>query len=61
LNIECYPHQKSADVKKYMIVLKERFTMEPILVALDLDKRMEVNVSDYVTGGVLSMKCVDGK
>ena len=44
-----------------MIVLKERFTMEPILVALDLDKRMEVNVSDYVTGGVLSMKCVDGK
>ena len=44
-----------------MIVLKEKFTMEPILVALDLDKRMEVNVSDYVTGGVLSMKCVDRK
>ena len=44
-----------------MIVLKEKFTMEPILVALDLDKRMEVNVSDYVTGGVLSIKCVDRK
>ena len=61
MKIECYPYQKSADVKKYMIVLKEKFTMEPILVALDLDKRMEVNVSDYVTGGVLSMKCVDRK
>jgi len=35
--------------------------MKPILVAPDLDKRMEVDVSDHVTGGVLSMECIDGK
>ena len=34
-----------------------------MLVALDLDKkmRMEVDALDYVTGGVLSMECGDGK
>jgi len=34
-----------------------------VLVALDLDKemRVEVDVSEYVTGGVLSMKCEDEK
>ena len=33
----------------------------PILVAPDLDKefRVEVDVSSYATGGVLSMKCPD--
>ena len=43
--------------------MKERFTKEPVLAALDLDKRirMEVDVSDYTTGGVLSMECEDGK
>ena len=37
--------------------LKEKFTKEPVLAALDLDKkmRMEVNVSDY------AMECEDGK
>jgi len=42
---------------------KKWFTIEPILVALDLDKKMrvEVNISDYVMGGVLSMECEDGK
>jgi len=42
--------------------LKERFTKEPVLAALDLDKkmRMDVNVSDYVIGGVLTMECEDG-
>jgi len=35
--------------------------MKPILVAPDLDKRMEVDVSDHVTEGVLSMECIDGK
>ena len=32
-----------------------------MLAALDLDKkmRMEVDASDYVTGGVLSMECED--
>ena len=42
--------------------LKERFTKEPVLAASDIDKkiRMEVDASDYVTGGVLSMECEDG-
>ena len=43
--------------------LKERFTKELVLAAPDLNKkmRMEVNVSDYITRGVLSMKYEDGK
>jgi len=42
--------------------LKKRFTEEPVLVAPDIDKkmRMEVDASDYATGGVLSMECEDG-
>ena len=41
--------------------LKKRFTKEPLLAALDLDKkmRMEVDASDYATGEVLSMECKD--
>jgi len=41
--------------------LKERFTKEPVLAALDIDKkmRMEVDASDYVTEEVLSMECKD--
>ena len=41
--------------------LKERFTTEPVLVTPDLDKeiRVEADVSDFATGGVLSMKCED--
>jgi len=41
--------------------LKRRFTMEPVLVTPDLDKKMrvEVDASDFATGGVLSMKCKD--
>ena len=43
--------------------LKERFTKEPVLTAPDIDKkmRMEVDVSDYATGGVLSMEGENGK
>jgi len=43
--------------------LKERFTKEPMLAALDLDRkiRMEVDASDYATGDVLSMECKDGR
>ncbi len=35
--------------------------MEPVLVIPDLDKemRVEVDVSDFVIGGVLLMKCED--
>ena len=42
--------------------MKEWFTKELVLVALDLDKkmRMEVDVLDYATGGVLSMECENG-
>jgi len=43
--------------------LKEIFTSEPVLAAPDLDKemRVEVDASDYATGGVLSMKCEDDR
>jgi len=39
--------------------LKERFMTEPVLITSDLDKemRVEANTSDFVTGGVLLMKC----
>ena len=42
--------------------LKKKFTEEPVLVVPDIDKkmRMEVDASDYATGGVLSMECGDG-
>jgi len=41
--------------------LKKRFTIEPILVAPDLDKkiRIEMDVLDYVIEGVLSMEYED--
>ena len=43
--------------------LKEKFTKELVLAAPNLDKkiRMEVNASDYVMEGVLSMKYEDSK
>ena len=49
--------------KKVFKKLKKWFTKELVLAALDLDKkmRMEVDASDYATGGVLSMECKDGK
>ena len=42
--------------------MRERFTRKPVLAVPDLDKkmRMEVDMSDYVTEGVLSMECEDG-
>jgi len=42
--------------------LKERFTKELVLAALDIDKkmRMEVDTSDYAMGRVLSIECKDG-
>ena len=41
--------------------MKEVFTTEPVLAALDLNKemRVEADASDYAIGGVLSMKCED--
>ena len=43
--------------------MKGRFTKEPVLVALDLDKkiRIEVDMLDYAIEGVLSMKCNNGR
>ena len=43
--------------------LKRRFMTEPVLVTPDLDRemRVKVDVSDFATGGVLSMKCEDEK
>jgi len=41
--------------------LKRVFTTKPVLAAPDLNKefRVEANVSNYTTEGVLSMKCSD--
>jgi len=41
--------------------LKERFTKELVLAVLDLDKkiRIKVNMSNYATKEVLSIKCED--
>ena len=41
----------------------KRFTKEPVLAVLDLDKkiRIKVNMSDYMTREMLSMKCKDEK
>ena len=49
--------------KKAFKELKERFTKELVLAAPDLDKkmRMEVDTSDYATGGVLSIEYKNGK
>ena len=43
--------------------LKKRFITELVLVTPDLDREMRVKVdaSDFVTEGVLSMKCEDEK
>ena len=43
--------------------LKEKFTKKPVLAASDLDKKMimEVDISDYIMGGVLSIECENGR
>ena len=43
--------------------LKRVFTMEPILAIPDIDReiRVEADALDYATGGVLLLKCEDGK
>ena len=49
--------------EKSFEALKKQFTTEPVLVALDLDRkiRIEVDISDFATGGILSMKYEDGR
>ena len=53
--------QWGVEQQKAFDELKGMFTTKPVLAALDLDKefRVEANVSNYATGGVLSMKCSD--
>jgi len=43
--------------------LKEKFTKEPVLAVPDLNKRMrmEVDTSDYMIEGILSMEYEDGR
>ena len=49
--------------KKAFERLKIVFTIEPILAIPEIDReiRVEVDASDYATGGVLSTKCENGK
>ena len=49
--------------KEAFQMLKEKFTKELVLTVPDLDKKMriEVNVLDYATRGVLFMKYKDGR
>ena len=48
--------------KKLFKVLKKRFTIELIIVVLDLDNkmRMEIDMLNYATGGVLSIVYSNG-
>jgi len=43
--------------------LKAVFTTEPVLAIPDINReiKVEMDASDYVTGGVLSTKCENGK
>ena len=43
--------------------LKEKFTKKLVLTVLNIDRkmRMEVDTTDYVTEGVLSMECKNRK
>ena len=61
LNIKEQKLKQKIKQKKSFKALKKMFTIKLILVAPDLDEkmRMEVNISDYITGGVLLMECVD--
>jgi len=49
--------------KKTFKELKKVFTMQLVLVAPDLNKemRIEADISEYTTRGVLSMRCEDDK
>jgi len=53
--------QWGVEQQKAFDELKRVFTTKPVLAAPDLDKefRVEADVSNYATGGVLSMKCSD--
>jgi len=53
--------QWESEQQKVFDELKQVFTTRPVLVAPDLDKefRVEVDASNYATGGVLSIKYSD--
>jgi len=52
-----------AEQEKAFEELKRRFTMEPVLAVPDRDQemRVEADMSDYATGGTLSVKGTDRK
>jgi len=54
---------KIGEQRQEKLILKKRFTIEPILIAPNLGKnmRMEIDVSDYITREILLMKCADGR
>ena len=49
--------------KEALKKLKEKFTKKLVLTVLNIDRkmRMEVDTTDYVTEGVLSMECKNRK
>jgi len=51
------------DQQKALEQLKGIFTTRPLLVAPNLDKefRVEVDASNFATGGILSIKCKDNR
>ena len=53
--------QWGVEQQKAFDKLKRVFTTKPVLAVLDLDKefRVEADVSNYATEGVLSIKCSD--
>ena len=53
--------QQQKKQKQVFNELKGIFTIKPVLVALDLNKkfRVKANVSNYTTEGVLLMKCTN--
>jgi len=51
------------ETEKAFEELKKRFTIELVLIIPDLNQevKVEVDISDFITEGVLSMKCEDEK
>ena len=51
------------ETEKAFEELKKRFTIELVLIIPDLNQevKVEVDTSDFITEGVLSMKCEDEK
>jgi len=57
----CHWSWHNCDKQVVFEQLKAVFTMRPVLTTPELDKefRVEADVSNFATGGVLSIKCKD--